>query len=166
LVTIGVGYDKSQLGKMLAADEVRIPEWESLFEFSIELSRADSPFEDITHRSYINGRGAAKLELDYWVVKHRKFQIRTEYRTDDAQAQDRMRILLSIIDGYFQRGLEVVDLQSGKVLREDITDEDDTKSYSRKFRDWCFAMPKRYLYVWYEECADGSAGFVGVRPLH
>lgn len=166
VATIGVGYDKSRLETLLAADEVPIDDFESVFEFSIEFSRAESPFEDITGKQYIDSRGAAKLALEYSTMRHRKYRIRTNYRTEDARAQDRMRKLQSVIDSYFGRGLEVVDLRSGKVLRQDLSDEEDSKSYSRKFRDWCFANPARFLYVWWEKGAAGENDvFVGMRPL-
>ena len=77
-----------------------------------------------------------------------------------------MQKLLSIIDGYFLRGLEVVDLQSGTILWEDLSDEADTKSYSKGFKDWCFAKPKRYLHVWFDEASeDNVTRFVGMRPI-
>ena len=39
-VIIGIGYDKARLERMLETEDVPIPEFESLFEFSIEFSRA------------------------------------------------------------------------------------------------------------------------------
>jgi hypothetical protein len=165
-VVLGIGYDQTRLRGMLESDEVPIPEFESLFEFSIEFSRADSPFTDISGNSYVKQRGADQPDLDYWVINHRQYRIRTEFKTADSRSHAIMRELLSIIDGYFIRGLEVVDLQSGAILREDLSDEDDTHSYSKAMRDWCFAMPKRYLYVGFEDPAAGTgAQFVGMRPI-
>ena len=49
--------------------------------------------------------------------------------------------LLAILEDYFCRGLQIVDLQTGAALGEDLSDEEDTKSYSKTLRDWCLARP-------------------------
>jgi hypothetical protein len=168
--TIGIGYDKARLERMLAAEQASTSEYESLFEYAIEFSRRDRSYEDITGKKQIDTMGADKLDLDYSVVPHRRYRIRTQYATEDAEAQSRTQKLLSLMNDYFSRGFRIVNLKTGAVIREDFSDEYDTKSYSNGLRDYCLARPKQYLSVGVSTMPDdGATGenpvFVGFRPV-
>jgi hypothetical protein len=165
MVTIGVGYHKARLERMLAAEEVPTAEFESVFAHTIEIIRADHEGEDPTGRTYIDSRGAGKLGLDYEVLRHRRYRIRMQYLTEDTQAQSIMQKLLAKIDGHFCRGLQIVNLQTGAIIAEDLSDEEDTKSYSRNLRDWCLERPRRYLSVGINSLPNEGAVFVGMRPI-
>jgi hypothetical protein len=159
LVTLGIDPDKALLRTMLAGVKVTWEEFESAFGYSIEFSRRDNSFQDVTGSRYIHQNGAAKHDLRYSVVHHRQYRICTQYRTEDPEAQARTRKLLSVIDTFFRRGLRMVDLQTGAVLMEDIPDDTDEKSYSIALRDRCLERPKNYLFVGIKDSA-----FYGARP--
>ena len=62
-----------------------------------------------------------------------------------------------------------MNLQTRAVISEDLSDEEDNKSYSRSARDWCLEEPRRYLSVGVSRMfmdAPGTEGevFVGLRP--
>jgi hypothetical protein len=163
MVSIGVDCDKSRLDQMLAAEEVPTAEFEDVIRYRINLIRADHEGEDMTLKRHIDSRGARELDLDYDVIHHRRYRITTQYATDDARAQSIMKELLAIFDDYFYRGIQIVDLRTGAIVEEDLTDEEDTKSYSKTFRGWCLERPRRYLYVGILGYPDNKT-FVGFRP--
>jgi len=169
IVKIAVAYDKTRLEKMLAAEVVPSDEFESVLDHTIDLIRTDYGYQDVTGQKFIRERGADKLNLDYDIVSQRRYRIQTRYRTEDPPAQSVMRELLAIIDGYFCRGLEIVNLQTGAVISEDLNDEEDNKSYSRSAMNWCLEKPRRYLSVGLSSIfasaprSDGEV-FVGLRP--
>jgi hypothetical protein len=159
-VTLGIDPDKTLLRTMLAGVKVTWEEFERAFAYSIEFSRRDNSFQDVTGSRYIRESGAAKLDLHYNVVQHRQYRICTQYLTEDPEAQARTKKLLSVIDNFFRRGLSMVDLQTGEVLMEDIPDDTDEKSYSIGLRDRCIERPKHYLFVGIKDAA-----FYGARPI-
>ncbi len=166
--TIAVGFDKARLQEMLAAEEIATADYRNILPYRIDITRADSG-EDLTGKSFIDPRGADKLGLDYHMINHRRYRIHTEYPSDDTQAQSMMKELLGIIQEHFCRGFQVVNLETRKVIAEDLGDEEDTRSYSRMFRDWCLERPERYLFVdvyrGQENMPSHSPMFVGYRPI-
>jgi hypothetical protein len=93
-----------------------------------------------------------------------------EFFTEDAYAQFLMKELLPVIDRYFSRGFQLVNLQTGEVIGEDLTDQYDTKSYSNTLMDRCLARSKQYLFVSSSDMPDSpitskDSIFFGARPL-
>jgi hypothetical protein len=164
VVTLGIRYDKVRLEKLLDAEESSWDEFENVFSYSIEFSRRDSDGDDVTGERYIRSRGSAPPGLDYHTIPHRQYRIRTEYLTDDVEAQSLTGKLLSIMDSYFGRGLRTVNLQTGAVLAENMEDEEDEKSYSKALRDECLERPKQYLFV--GVTTGESPAFYGARPAN
>jgi hypothetical protein len=165
MVSIGIDCEKDRLERMLAAETVSDDEFESILTYRIDVIRSDHYGEDLTGIRFIKSKGADELQLDYDVTAQRKFRIETTFRTDDMRAQSIMKKLLAIIDGFFCRGMQVVNLQTGSIMGEDSTDdEEDSKSYSRSLRDWCMERPRRFLFVSTHQDRDERL-FVGYRPL-
>jgi len=168
VVTIGISFETARLDKMLIADDVPTTEFEGVFAHRIDVIRADHD-EDLTGKTDIESRGARPLHLDYEVLRHRRYRIQMEYRTDDAQAHSIMQGLLAIIDEHFCRNFLVVNLETGVIIAEDTTDEEDTRSYSRHLRDWCLAKSNRYVSVGLLGAppypVDSTPTFVGFRPM-
>jgi hypothetical protein len=165
VVRFAVGCDRTQLERILTADEVPLEEFEMVLDPRIELWRADHG-QDLSGNSHIKGRGAAALQRDYDVIQHRRYHIRVEYQTADTRGQAIMQSLLRVFDVHFARGLEVVDLQTGEILDQDMTDEDDTRSYSVPFKAWCTERPGRYLSVGvHRPLGSDRERFVGYRPV-
>ena len=171
IVVAGMNYNHARLEKMLADEVVSTPEYEQVFAYTIDFTRRDRSYEDVTGKKYIDSNGAAKLDLDYSVQPHRRYMIRTQYFTEDLHAQYIMRTLLSLIDSYFCRGYQIVNLQTGEAIGEDLKDEYDAKSYSKTLRDHCLRSRKQYLTVgvsgMYEDRVPNTKEpvFFGVRPL-
>ena len=169
-VTVGIGYNKAELERLLAAEEISTAEYESVFAYSIEFTRRDRSYEDVTRKKLIDARGANKLDLDYSVLNHKQYRIRMQFFTEDAYAQFLMKELLSVIDRYFSRGFQIVNLQTGAVILEDLKDEYDTMSYSNTLRDHCLKRSKQYLIVSDTQMADSPITsedliFFGYRPV-
>jgi len=168
MVSIGIDVDRTRLDTLLAREEISNEEFEDLVPFRIDFSRVDWGNEDLTGKRFIDERGAAKLDLKYEVTAQRRYRILTQFATDDSRAQQIMAGLLRIVNEHFCRGLRVVDLQTGDVIAEDRTDEEDTRSYSKHLRDWCLERPDRYLYVDINRHpSEPGQGwkFVGLQPL-
>src|SRR5262249_5438036 len=138
--------DRANLERMLAVETVSNDEFVSVVTHRIDLIRNDD-FEELTGIRFIRSKGADELGLDYDVMSQRRYRIQTDFRTEDARAQEIMKELLAIINRLFCRGLEIVNLQTGALIAEDLSDEEDTRSYSRTLRDWCMERPKRYISV-------------------
>jgi hypothetical protein len=162
MVSIAIDCDPARLEKMLSAETVSNEEFHRVVERRIDLIRADH-FEELTGIKFIRSKGADELNLNYDVQSQRRYRIDTQFPTENGRAQFIMKELLAIIDRFFCRGLQIVNLQTGTVLEDDLSDEEDTKSYSRSLRDWCLEKPKRYLHVGFR--AGDEPAFVGVRPL-
>jgi hypothetical protein len=162
MVSIGIDCEERRLEEMLAVETVSNDEFNSVLTHRIDVIRSDHD-EDLTGIRFIRSRGADELDLKYDVQAQHRYRIETEFRTDDAQAQEIMKKLLAIIDGFFCRGFQVVNLQTGAVIAEDLTDEEDTRSYSRSLGDWCMEKPRRYLSVGILQ--DKERVFVGHQPL-
>jgi hypothetical protein len=170
MVMIGIGCDRARVERLLTDEVVSTPEFASVFAYRIEFSRRDYSWDDVTGKKYIEARGAGKLDLDYSVLVHRRYLIRTEYSTEDPKGQSVMKKLSSLMDRYFSRGFQIVNLQTGAVIREDLTDEYDTRSYSNTLRDCCLSRPKQYLTVDVDGKPDSRVAnedvvFIGMRPL-
>jgi hypothetical protein len=169
-VTIGVGFNRPRLERMLDAEEVSTAEYESLFAYSVVFTRRDYSYEDITGKKSLDAWGGDKLDLNYSVVPHRRYTIQTQYQTADHEAQSRTRSLLALMDSYFSRGFRIVNLKTGAVIREDFSDEYDTKSYSNSLRDNCLERPRQYLSVGVSNKPDDGATvdnpvFFAARPV-
>jgi len=163
MVSIGIDCDRASLERMLAAETVSNDEFNDVLTHRIDVIRDDHPGDDLTGIRFIRSKGADELELDYDVTAQRRYRIATDFRTDDALAQDIMKKLLAIIDRFFCRGLQVVNLQTGAFIAEDRSDEEDTQSYSKTLRDWCMERPRRYLHVGL--LPGEERVWVGYRPL-
>ena len=132
---------------LLAGVRISTEEFDSAFAYRIDFSRDDRPGDDVTGAGYIRNNGAAELGLKYFTIPHRRYRIRTEYLTEDAEAQARTKTLLSVIDASFCRGLRVMNLQTGAVMTENLRDDGDKRSYSIALRDEWLEKPERYLFV-------------------
>jgi hypothetical protein len=163
MMWICVDGDIPRLRKLLDDPDARIWDYHGVFGFRIDLSREDYAGRDVTGRDFIRSRGANDLELKYDVTYHRLLRIWTEFSTANARAQACMKDLLAIINEYFCRDLQIVNLQSGAVIGDDVEDEQDSKSYSRALRAWCLERPDRYISVGMNRTPDGDV-FLGYRP--
>ena len=168
VVTLGIGADRARLNNMLADEELSWDEFETFFPYSIEFSRRDR--DDVTGERYIYQNGARDLALDYRIVPHRRYRIRTRYLTEDAAAQSITKTMLSIANGYFCRGLQIVSLHTGAVLDDNARDDQDENSYSRTLRDCCLERPKQFLFVGIKKIPEGempvdNSIFFGARPI-
>jgi hypothetical protein len=76
---------------------------------------------------------------------------------------------VAIIDASFCRGLQVVNLQTGAVITENLEDGADKRSYSVALRDEWLTKPDRYLFVGQSVAGDDfgweSGIFWGARPI-
>jgi hypothetical protein len=163
MVSIGIDCDKARLEKMLAAETVSDEDFQSILAHRIAIIRWNHSGEDMTGAAFIKSKGADKLDLDYEVRAQRRYRIEMDFLTADARAQSIMKELLAIIDRHFCRGLRIVNLQTGEVIAEDLSDEEDTRSYSKTLRDWCLERPRRYLAV--DLLSGKDRTFVGYRPV-
>ncbi len=166
--SLGVDPKKEAVEEMLAT-ELGFEEAEGAFAYSVGFFRDDGFFsDDPTGTRYIRQNGAAELGLKYDVVHHRRYRIRVTYETEDAGAQAYTKTLLSVIGAHFCRGLEVVNLQTGALMAEDLADGADRWSYSIRLRDEWREKPARYLYVSRSIQGDDygwePGTFWGVRP--
>src|SRR5262249_55333008 len=118
MVSIGIDCDKARLGKMLEAETISNDEFHSILAHRIDVIRGDTG-EDMTGIRFIRSKGADELNLDYEATAHRRYRIETDFLTSDARAQEIMKKLLSIIDHFFCRGIQVVNLQTGAIIAED-----------------------------------------------
>jgi hypothetical protein len=165
IVRFAVGCDKARLERILTAHDVPLEEFETVVQPHVHLWRVDHG-EDLTGSSLLKRTIAGTLELDYDIIHHRRYRIWVEYETDDTRAGEIMQTLLRVFDSHFCRGLEVVDLQTGEMLDEDWTDEEDTRSYSVPFKQWCLERPGRYLFVGAHRPAGSERErFAGYRPI-
>lgn len=176
-VTVGVGPDPVLFEKVMGGQRLSIEESESLFAFRIAFLEVNAgggavPYygstEDLTGVRYILQHGARELGLKFDVIHHRRYRLDVQYPTRDLMAQSRMKTLLSVIDASFRRGLEVVNLQTGARVAEDIPDDSDRWRYSVALREEWLTKPERYFYV--SRSASGDAHgfdpgiFWGARP--
>jgi hypothetical protein len=165
IVRFAIGCDQARLERILTARDIPLEEFETVLQPHIQLWRVDHG-GDLTGSSNLKRTVAGKLELDYDVIHHRRYRIWVEYETDDARARDIMQTLLRVFDTHFCRGLEIVDLRTGEILEEDWTDEEDTRSYSLPFKQWCSERPGRYLFVGVQRPAGSEdERFAGYRPI-
>jgi hypothetical protein len=164
IATFAIGPDAARLERMLVADAVPVDEFESIRYPRIDLWCVER--DDLAGSRLIKEKGAEALELDYHVIHHCRYRIWIEYKTEDARAHAIVQRLLQVFESHFCRGLEIVDLQTGDVIEEDRIDEEDTKSYSMPFRDWCLERGGRYLSVGVRrEEGSEQQRFVGYRPI-
>lgn len=164
VATLGIRYDKARLAEMLAAEEVSWTEYEDVFTYGMVFSRRDRDGDDVTWNRYICSRGAAALNLDYDVVHHRRYRVRMEFPTADAEAQSITRTILAILDDHFCRGLRSVNLATGATLIDELPDEEDERSYSKGLREACLQKPNRYLFVGVRDTPGADPVFFGARP--
>jgi hypothetical protein len=78
-----------------------------------------------------------------------------------------MATLLSVMDSWFRRVLDVIDLQTGSAVADRLPDESDTWSYSNALREEWQSHPRRNFYVCRSALCDGvrfGAGDVLGRP--
>jgi hypothetical protein len=171
-LTIGIGYDKQRLEKMLSAEHVTMRESNEVFLHKIDL-RCMGRLNART-KSFIDSYGADKLDLKYQLMCPRTFDLWTHFLTKDEGERAFMNELLSIINKHFFKRYQIIDLQTRSVLK--VRESDDV-SYSISQRDWCLGDQNRYLAVGVETpetrsykraemLADGNKTiFYGLRPL-
>jgi hypothetical protein len=147
LVTLGLDPDPVVLERMLAGEEVSIEDSERAFAFGISFSRRDRPTEDVTGGRFVYQNGGANLSLKYDVIPHRLYRLDVQFQSRDVAAQGRMKTLLALIDASFCRGLEVINLQTGAVVAEEIPDDADRWRYSLALRNEWRSRRERYFYV-------------------
>jgi hypothetical protein len=175
-LTIGIGYEKQRLEKMLSAEHVTARESNEIFLHKIDLRCIDLPSgrHNARVKSFIDRYGADKLDLKYQLMYPRTFDLWTHFLTKDEEERAFMNELLSIINKHFFKRYQIVDLQTRSVLK--VRESDDV-SYSISQRDWCLGDQNRYLAVGVETpemrshkraemLADGNKTiFYGLRPL-
>lgn len=162
-VYFAIGCDSDRVARLASGDEIPLVEFDSALIPKIYLMRTDHG-EDLTGTRFIRERSATALALDYEVIHHRRYRIWVEYPTDDVGAQAMMARLLQLFDSHFCRGLELVDLETGETIGEECEDEEDTRSYSVPFSNWCRERPGRYLHVGMRR-EEGRVRFIGFRPI-
>ncbi len=128
-------------------------------------------------KDILKKHGAYKLGIRYNLLNIQEYSIGTEFETSNAFAQECISKLLGAIDKYFHRGLSAYDMQTGELLRENISFgyDDESGCYSSALRDWCLEKPNNYIWVGYEDpftitCGEpryakaDDAVFYGIRP--
>jgi hypothetical protein len=169
IVALGIDPHDALIDKMLNGQKISIEEFESVFAYCIDFIRDDWATDDPTGAIYIHNHGAAEHNLKYDVIHHRRYRIRAQYPTQDAVAQSRTGTLMSIIDASFCRGLQVVNLQTGAAITENLNDGADKMSYSTALRDEWLTKRDRYLFVGRSVAGDDfgweSGIFWGARPI-
>ena len=165
IVTFAIGWDAAMLRRLLEADAVPLQEFETVRNPRVDLWRDDHG-QDLTGSKRLREKYAVAADLDYEVTQHRHYRLWVEYQTADTRAQEIMRTLAQVFDSHFGRGLELVDLETGAVIAEDWDDEEDTKSYSLPFKEWCAERKRRYFSVdTYQLPGSPEKRFVGSRPI-
>ncbi|MCB1840866.1 MAG: hypothetical protein KDI61_11500 [Alphaproteobacteria bacterium] len=125
-------------------------------------------------------QGAYKLGIHYGQANIQEWVIETQFDTSDDFAQECMGKLIGAIDEYFHRGLSAFDIQTGELLKENISYgyDDESGCYSGTVREWCFEKPNNYIWVGYEDpsqkhytedgkplyAKSGHPVFYGIRP--
>ena len=146
VIALGVGPNPALFHKMLAGEKVSWEEFDNIFAFRIDFVRDDRMDGDPTGATYIHDEAMA-LNLTFDVIHHRRYRIRAEYPTADADAQSRVKTLVSLIDASFVRGLKVDNLQTGAVITESLADDADKRTYSSALRDEWLRKQSRYFFV-------------------
>lgn len=169
VAALGIGPDGALMQRMLDGQKISIEEFESTFAYRIDFIRDDWPSDDPTGARYIREHGAGEHHLKYDVIHHRRYRIRAAYPTADPAAQSRTKTLVAAIDASFCRGLQVINLQTGAVITENLEDEADKRSYSVALREEWLTKPDRYLFVGRSVAGDDygweSGIFWGARPV-
>jgi hypothetical protein len=166
IAVLGIDGERSRVGKLLSGEQVSTEEFEETFGYSIELSHSNNSWDEPTGSRYVHQNGGA--DLDYSVVHHRQYRIRTRFRTADEQAQARTAKLLAAIGDYFERGLRMVNLKTGATIAGNMPDDCDEQSYSKELKARCLEKDKRYLFVGKtlpeDPVSGGESVFYGARP--
>lgn len=129
------------------------------FDFMFRITRVSEREQHLIGKEVIENSGARQLNLKYDLVAPRKIHLFTDYKTDDAKAQECMRKVYSVLERHFQEGVEGFNLETGKSIQI----ETGGFSYSTAYRDWCLAKEKRFLAVGVTE-RKGKKIFFGLRP--
>jgi hypothetical protein len=168
IVALGIGPDQAMIEKTLSGEKISTEEFEATFAFCILFVHDEPILGDVTGGKYIHQNGAADLGLKYFTIDHRRYRISVQYPTRNQMARVRMKILMTLIDSYFCRGLRAVNLQTGAVIAENLIDDQDKRSYSIALRDRWLEDPSRYLFVGRTIPADEFGGeggvYYGLRP--
>jgi hypothetical protein len=144
LVYIGLGGDLARIEGMLEREETSWDEFETAFGYAVEVSWRNQSWD-----------GPRAPEFS-----HRKYRVKTSYQTADQAAQEHTRKLLAVMEKYFFRKWEAVNLATGAAV--EFEDPNDEMSYSADVRDLCLEKPGRYLLV--KQNRDGSE--IGFRPAY
>ena len=150
----------------------------NVFPFSLRQWRHSDPMKgDITNKNLIKERHPEQEKtLRYDVINHRQWFFSSQYESDDDYARICMGRVLDIIEDYFKSDVQVIDLQSGRIVSERYTLDHEYGYYSKNFRDWCLEKPERYIAIGYEPpessikeqkifSKSGKSLFYGFRPL-
>jgi len=170
MVTVGLDPDESRLKELVSGEEVSTEHYESVFSYRVEFDRTDDFYTDPTGSRFIRERGAGDLARNWTTVGHRNYRVRTEFQTANALSQERMQSLLALLDRYFCRGLESVNIETGAVIQPRLEDDTDTLSYSRLLREeWADKLRNKwdaYLFVGVQDrkTPDEPRTFWGARP--
>lgn len=166
IVHLGVNWSRNRLEALTSGKEVSGELLGRVFDYSLTFRRADHWYSEPTGSRFVHENGGK--DLDYSVAHHRRYRITTGYRTGVRDDEERTRKLISVIDGYFLRGLKMVNLETGAVIAENAPDDTDEKSYSRQVRETCLREEKRYVYVSKSLPENpltlGESVFYGLRP--
>ncbi len=142
---VGVGPKHDAVKRMLAREQGP-EEGEKAFAYSVGFLRDDLITTDPTGTRNIYHQ-AAGLGVKYDVIHHRRFRMRFSYETENPEAQAYTNTVLSVMRATFWRGLEVLNLQTGALIAEDLPDSGDRWSYSVGLRDEWRERSERYLFV-------------------
>lgn len=145
-IFVGVDPKPEAVRKMLASEQGP-EEKERAFRYGIGFHRDDLVQSDTTGARYVYQNGGRELGLKFDVVHHRRYRISVTYETDDRASQAYANTFLSILHASFCRGLEVLNLQTGARLADDLQDPLDRWSYSVALRDEWRGRPDRYFFV-------------------
>ena len=142
---VGAGPKHDAVKRMLAREQGP-EEGEKAFAYSVGFLRDDLITTDPTGTRNIYHQ-AAGLGVKYDVIQHRRFRMRFSYETENPEAQAYTDTVLSVMRATLLRGLEVVNLQTGTRIAEDLPASGDRSSYSVALRDEWRERAERYLFV-------------------
>ena len=94
-------------------------------------------------------------------MSHRDYRVRTGFQTANSLSQERTKTLLGLLDRYFRRGLESVNLETGAIINPSLADDLREEWVDKLRSNW-----EAYLFV---GMVSGNTGdepkiFWGARP--
>lgn len=179
-VGFGIGGQKEAIESFFEEVSVDRLAFKDVFPFSFGFRRREHiPQGGVSKhgREIIEKQGASKLGIRFNLTNVQEYFIGTEFNSADSYAQDCMSKLIYAINQYFHRGLSALDMQTGKVVKENVfVDWLGTGYYSTALKNWCLEKPNNYIKVGYENpeqvngepqyATNGVPVFYGIRPAN